>query len=558
VWKREHLAGQALHVAYRPNCGHLLAANLYHHYAVCCDKTVASGKLEEGSTCMRRFDRLSSCLTVFILSVSASALHAGDLPKASGAAVGETKKAAARSSDWQPVVSGRLKNGVRFAILPRGGHEPGLGLLMRNEGGFIEERRPGERGLTHLIEHLAFLSPTTGAPDDLHHLLHVGPKVTLAAPSAGTTSWRETNYFFSTITNNLIDLDTMLGLLREVTTDLTFRSDAVEEGRTQIVEEMAGRKLGNDIYASYISAVGPGSPTDVIDAQNSDDVPTATIDTIRHLYNRLYQPANMMIVVVGNVDPIKATTLIQSRFGDWKGVRPRHAQVAGFRSDRIAPISFSALQQGRRVAMVTVVMPTSHSLGSPRRQADGMLMDMLVARAVSNRLVHDQPDSPPGKVGMFIENGEQGHRLFMLWDNFAVDRWQPAVEGLWRTTCDLRTTDFSNGEWEAAKQEILRDIQKRADTMGAATNVELAKDLSHAVAAGTNLIPPDQLMRYARSFLPTINAKTGSRWFKQQWRSDEQHLRVEAPEMAGIAEPAFAIRTVADQATQAAVCKVRR
>ncbi|RYF00012.1 MAG: hypothetical protein EOO77_34690 [Oxalobacteraceae bacterium] len=125
-------------------------------------------------------------------------------------------------------------------------------------------------------------------------------------------------------------------------------------------------------------------------------------------------------------------------------------------------------------------------------------------------------------------------------------------------TCDLRTTDFSNGEWEAAKQEILRDLQQRADTMGAATNVELAKDLSHAVAAGTDLIFPDQLMRYARSFLPTINAKTGSRWFKRQWQPDEQHLRVEAPEVAGIAEPAFAIRTVADQATQPAVCKVRR
>lgn len=507
---------------------------------------------------MRKHNRLSLRFIVLSLVAAASVSHANDLTKDSGVVVREGKPAAGYSSDWQPVVTGHLKNGVRFAILPRRGHEPGLGLLMRNQGGFIEERRPGERGLSHLIEHLAFLSPTTGAADDLHHLLRVGPKVTFGAPSAGTTSWRETNYFFSTTTTNLADLDTMLGLLREVATDMTLRPDAVDEGRAQVVQEMAGRKLGNDIYASYISAVAPGSPTDVIDAQNSDDVPTASIDTIRQLYRRLYQPANMMIVVVGNVDPTKAKALIERRFGDWKGLRPEHAPIAGFRSDRIAPISFSALQQGRRIAMVTVVMPTSHSSGSSRRQADVMLMDMLAVRAVSNRLVHAQPDSPPGKVGMFIENGEQGHRLFMLWDNFAADRWQPAVTGLWRTTCDLRTIGFSDSEWETAKQEVLHDLQQRADTMGTATNVELAKDLSHAVAAGQDLIPPDQLMRYARSFLPTVSAGAGSRWLQQQWQTDVEHLRVEAPELGQVAEPISAIRTVADQATEPLVCKVRR
>lgn len=208
--------------------------------------------------------------------------------------------------------------------------------------------------------------------------------------------------------------------------------------------------------------------------------------------------------------------------------------------------------------MVTVVMPTPLSSVSPRRQADAMLMDMVAVRAVSNRLAHTQPDSPPGKVGMFIENGEQGHRQIMVWDNFAADRWQSAVTGLWRTTCDLRTTGFSDGEWGAAKQAVLHDLQQRADTMGAATNVELAKDLSHALATGQHLIPPDQLMRYARSFLPTISAKTGSRWFQQQWQADVAHLRVEAPEMAQVAKPVSAIRTVADQAIAPPVCKVRR
>ncbi|MXP29610.1 hypothetical protein GRI58_12365 [Porphyrobacter algicida] len=484
--------------------------------------------------------------------------HAGDFTKTSDLAENEVRDVNSADGGWRPVVSGHLKNGVRFAILPRRDAEPGLGVLMRNEGGFIEERRPGERGLAHLIEHIAFLSPTINAPDDLHHLIKIGSHLTLPAPSAGTTSWRETNYFFSTTTNSLENLDKMLGLLREVATDLTFRRDAVDEGRAQVVQEMAGRKSGNDIYADYIAAVAPGSPTDVIDAQNSDDVPNANINTIRMLYHRLYQPANMMIVIVGNVDPAKARRLIQKRFGDWKGTRFVHTRVSQFQSDKIRPISFSARQQGRRIAMVTVVAPTPLREKSSRLQAESMLMDMLAIRVVNNRLGRTRPHSTPGNVGMFIDDGSQGQRMIMLWNNFGQGQWQSAVSALWRATCDIRTKGFSDSEWETARLDVLQDLQQRANTMGETPNVELAKDLSHALAMHRELIPPDQLLRYARSYLPTIRSAQGNQWFKKQWRRGKEHLRVEAPELAQTTKPIAAIRATASRATNPAICKVRQ
>jgi predicted Zn-dependent peptidase len=78
------------------------------------------------------------------------------------------------SRDWRPVVQGRLENGLRYAILPRSGNEPGVGLFMRVTGGFLAERRPGERGLAHLIEHLVFHSPTRSAPDELRRFRQIG------------------------------------------------------------------------------------------------------------------------------------------------------------------------------------------------------------------------------------------------------------------------------------------------------------------------------------------------------------------------------------------------
>ncbi len=494
---------------------------------------------------------------IVLVAAAASATQAdeGDSPITPRV---KTNPTLATKADWQPVTSGRLDNGVRFAILPRQGDEPGVGLLMRNEGGFIAERRPGERGLTHLIEHLLFDSPTLRAPNDRHHLQTIGLPLTLPAATAGTTSWRESNFFVSTRTTRPADLDVLLGLFREVATDLTFRADAVDEQRADVVREMAGRKLGNDIYASYIAAIAPGSPTDVIDAQNSDDVPRASIATIRDLYRRLYQPENMMIVIVGNVDPVDMKALIRKHFGDWKHVGPptMPVPVPRFQSDRIAPISVSAMSQGRRTALMTVVTPAPPPPATRWRQIDAMLMERLAIRAVDNRLTIAQPDAPRGKTGVYIENGEQGHRLVMLWDNFA-DAWQPAIVGLSRTACALRTVGFSAAEWDIARRDVIQDLAQRTVDMGKAPNVELAKDLSHALADGRALISPSELLQRAQLLLPTINTDAGNQWWRQQWGAGVEHIRVESPALTQVADPTAAIRRSVDGATAGTGCVVR-
>jgi Peptidase M16 inactive domain len=284
---------------------------------------------------MRKYGQASMrSILVPLLVFSSSGLAAG---RASAPGRVSSKPANIQSSDWGRPVTGRLGNGVRFAILPRQGSEPGVALLMRNEGGFIAERRPGERGLSHLIEHIVLHSPTIGAPDDLDHFKRIGMPLTLPAPNAGSTSWREANYYLSTRTAAPGDLDALLTLFREAAAGMTLRADAVDTSRGEVIREMADKKLGNEIYANYIAAIAPGSPNDVIDAQNSDDVPTASIDTIRDLYGRLYRPENMMIVIVGDVKTDEVRALIQKRFGDWKRTKPapRQTPFPMFQRDRI-------------------------------------------------------------------------------------------------------------------------------------------------------------------------------------------------------------------------------
>lgn len=506
---------------------------------------------------MRKYCLASARLMIIpLFIVSFSRLAAESMPASEIVTTDATNRPPSKS-DWGTPLIGQLANGVRFAILPRKGNDPGVGLLMRNEGGFIAEHRAGERGLAHLIEHIAFHSPTVAAPDDLDHLKRIGLPLTFPAPNAGSTSWRETNYYLSTKTTASSDLDTLLTLLRDAASGMSLREDAVDTSRGEVVREMADKRLGNQIYASYIREVAPGSPNDVIDAQNSDDVPVASIGTIRGLYQRLYRPENMMIVIVGNVEADEVRTLIEKRFGDWKpmAATSRKTPFPVFQPDRIRPISFSAFPQGRRTAFMTVVMSKLAPPSSRALQARAEIMDLLATRLISDRLAALQPGSPRGKVGIFIENGEQGHRQIMLWDNFAEGQWEPAVAGLRKTACDLATVGLTTEEWAAAKQNLVVDLEHHAAEMPMTANVEIAKDLSHVLADGRHLIPPDELLRYARTILPQIDRRSGSEWWYRQWSGGVGHLRVEAPELARIENPLSAIRSAANGPAITSTCK---
>lgn len=458
--------------------------------------------------------------------------------------------------DTPAVTVGRLANGLRYAILKRKSAEPGAGVLMRNEGGFIAERRPGERGLSHLIEHLVFLSPTRAAPDTFRRFVEVGIPLTFDAPTAATNSWRETNYFLSTRRTDARDLDTLLALFREAATELTFRQDAVDAGRAEVMKEMAEKRAGNAQFASYIAAIAPGSPTDVIDAQNSDDVPTANIATIRDLYHRLYHPAAMVVVVVGDVDVAATKASIATRFGSWAVPASAPAPVLHphFQRERIRPVSVAAVPGGRRAALVTVVMPTPRHAATVAGQARAVLMDQMAIAAITSRLRAVQPDSPAGKVGAMIETGELGHRQLMLWDHHAAGQWRLAVQLLRRTSCDLARSGFTDAEWTAARDTVIAELERRAAAMATVQNVEIAKDLSRAVADGRALLLPDALLVQARAILPGIDARAGSAWWRTQWRSGREHFRVEEPDFP---DAVAAERDVRDAVGSDRKCRLR-
>jgi predicted Zn-dependent peptidase len=460
---------------------------------------------------------------------------------------------------WRPLVHGRLPNGLRYVILPRSSAEPGVAIRVRVERGFLAERRPGERGLAHLIEHLAFHSPTQTAPDQPRRFYHIGFPLTLPDPAGSTTNWRETDYFVVSRTNKSADIDALLGLYREVVSELLFPPHIVDEQRGAVMREMADKRLGNDIHAGAIAAIAPGSPTDEIAAQNSDDVPTASLDTIRALYQRLYRPENTTIVIVGDVDPVEIAGLIVAQFGSWQGEGPAPEQSPAptFDPRLIAPVSYSALRYAREGVTYSLSLPYQPAK-SRASQAEADLLDRLMMRAINSRLAAGRKTYPSGRYGFFIENGVNNFRFLVMWDDFVPGRWREATADLARTVCAIEQAGFTESEWAAAQQELIVELEQGVVRANEVPNFNLALQLANAVTLDRNLLSPSEMLVLAKSLLLNLDASEGRKWWLSQRAAGAEHFRVTAPELVLENEANSAIRAVVNDAVQGEACQIRQ
>jgi len=453
--------------------------------------------------------------------------------------------AAITDDDLKSARQGRLANGLRYAILPRSNGEPGFTIYMRVAGGFFAERRPGERGLVHLIEHIAFMGSTHLKPGEFQR---VGQPLTLPAPSAASTSWQNSSYYLSSRSSDRQSIDTLLMTFREIASELTFPGPGVEKARSEVLREMAEKRAGNVTFANYIAAVAPGSPNDVIDAQNSDDVPKASIETLRSLYHRLYRPDRTCVIIVGAVDPDLTEALIRRHFANWKASPGRTASQSppAFDRRRIRSTSYSADPSGRSVVTTSVTMKLpSQTVGTERRLRE-RIMDLASAQAASARLRRAQPSAPPGKVGVTIENAD-GYRLIRTWDFAEPDQWAPAVNLLRQQLCELYRNGWTEEEWAAAKNATIAQTRALALDRSREKNIDVAGEIAEADANVRDMLSRRELANHASAWLPSVSTAEANAHWRREWNAGIEHTRVESPKLAGSPSPLDEVTSTIDR-----------
>ena len=202
----------------------------------------------------------------------------------------------------------KMANGLQVYLLPKMGFEKTYGLFSTKIGAidttFIplnkDEMIKVEDGIAHFLEHKMFDMSDGDASEKF---------AKLGASTNAFTSSSRTAYLFSTTSNEYACIELLLDFVQK----LEITPESVEKEKGIIGQEI---KMYDDdpdwqVYFGSIQNLYQQHPVAVDIAGTVETVNRTDKDMLELCYNTFYHPSNMMIFVVGNIDPDKAMATIK-------------------------------------------------------------------------------------------------------------------------------------------------------------------------------------------------------------------------------------------------------
>ena len=197
-----------------------------------------------------------------------------------------------------------LANGLTVYVLPKAGFAKSFAFFATHYEGEDERFRTGERwrqtpgGVAHFLEHKMFDMPGENALQ------------TLSARGASANAFTGndmTGYYFSCTDQFYENLHT---LLRFVTTPyFTEESVAKEQGIIGQEIRMIEDNPDWQLYTRMMQALYQKSTARTSIAGTVESISHITAETLYDCHKAFYTPSNMILTVVGNVDPIHVADL---------------------------------------------------------------------------------------------------------------------------------------------------------------------------------------------------------------------------------------------------------
>lgn len=201
-----------------------------------------------------------------------------------------------------------LENGLEVYVLPKLGFEKTYGLFSTKFGSvdttFVpldqDQEIKVEDGIAHFLEHKMFDMEDGDASDKFAKLG--------ASTNAFTTSSR-TAYLFNTTSNEYACIELLLDFVQSLNID----EASVEKEKGIIGQEI---KMYDDdpdwrVYFGSIENLYQEHPVAIDIAGTVETVNNTTKEMLETCYHTFYHPSNMMLFVVGNIDPKKTLQTIR-------------------------------------------------------------------------------------------------------------------------------------------------------------------------------------------------------------------------------------------------------
>jgi zinc protease len=494
-------------------------------------------------------------LTALILSI----VSIGARPQATRILAQSTAQATSQTATLsQPmpvdpqITIGTFKNGLRYYIRANKKPEKRAELRLVVKAGSILED-DDQRGLAHLVEHMAF-NGTKNFPK--HELIEFIESLGMrfGADLNAYTSFDETVYMLQIPTDKPEAVERAFQVLEDWAHNVSFEPAEIEKERGVVLEEWrSGRGAGMRNVEKLFPVMFKGSRyANRLPIGTPEIIQNGKQERIRQFYTDWYRPDLMAVVAVGDFDKAVIEKLVTSHFGSLPAAsnpKPREVYGVPDRTDTGYSINIDKETTTTSIEVDTLLPARPEgSIGMYRQKTiDRLFAGMLNARFSE---LAQKPDTPfvfgfSGRGGFLARNKE------IAFLNALVKEGN--VERSLRVLLDEaeRVARFGFTETELARQKtnMLRYYERLALEKENTLSAMRAAEYTRNFLINETLPSLDDEYAFHQRFLPGITLteinKLAREWFPVS--NQNRLVVVTAPQKAGLAIP--------DEAKLAAIIK---
>ncbi|KAL4571854.1 hypothetical protein LXL04_018620 [Taraxacum kok-saghyz] len=410
---------------------------------------------------------------------------------------------------------GKLDNGLRYYV--RLNSKPkmraALALAVR-VGSVLEEEE--ERGVAHIVEHLAFSATKKYTNHDIVKFLEsIGAE--FGACQNAVTSSDETVYELFVPIDKPELLSQAISVLAEFSSDIRVSQEDLEKERGAVMEEYrANRNASGRMQDAHWLLMMEGSKyAERLPIGLEKVIRTVSPETVKRFYTKWYHLQNMAVIAVGDFSDTKSVVeLIKTHFG-WKVSANDYIEIPKFlvpshEDPRIS--CFVESETAGSAVMISCKSPVDEL--KTVKDYRNLLVEAMFYHAMNQRFfkISRKKDPPYFSCSVAADVIVQPVKAYIMTSSCKEKGTLDALESMLTEIGRVRLHGFSERETSVARASMMSEIESAYLERDQVQSASLREEYLHHFLRGEPVVGIEYEAQLQKTILPYISASEVSKY----------------------------------------------
>ncbi|KAJ4708591.1 zinc protease PQQL-like [Melia azedarach] len=410
---------------------------------------------------------------------------------------------------------GRLENGLFYYVRCNSKPRMRAALALAVKAGSVLEE-DHERGVAHIVEHLAFSATKKYTNHDIVKFLEsIGAE--FGACQNAVTSADETVYELFVPVDKPELLSQAISILAEFSTEVRVSKDDLDKERGAVLEEYRGsRNASGRMQDAHWALMMEGSKyAERLPIGLEKVIRTASADTVKHFYEKWYHLQNMAVIAVGDFPDTKSVVeLIKSHFRQKNSVTdppviPKFS-VASHQEPRFS--CFIESEAGGSAVIVSYKMPVNEL--KTVRDYKEMLTESMFLHALNQRFfkLSRRKDPPYFSCSATADDLIRPLKAYIMSSSCKERGTLKALESMLIEVARIRLHGFSDREVSVARALLMSEVESAYLERDQMQSTNLRDECLQHFLCKEPIIGIEYEARLQKTLLPHISALEVSKY----------------------------------------------